>query len=95
MGINDTEYARDWLGYHNIKILQESGAAVMALQIPADCKFLNLDGTCSIYTNPNRPKICADFPVGKDPECPQNEKRGSLVDRTVIPGKTNEKHSNN
>lgn len=82
MGIDDKEYARLWLEYHGVKIVKESESAVMALQVPAKCQYLKEDGSCSIYTDPNRPQICADFPVGKDPVCPQNTK--NYVDKTRI-----------
>lgn len=56
------EDARRWVEYHGIKLRRQPSGAVFAY-ISARCRHLTEDGLCGVYGTPDRPQVCANWPL--------------------------------
>jgi Fe-S-cluster containining protein len=50
-----------WVRLHRIELVDVGGRALA--RIPFACSALNSDGRCSLYGKPERPQLCADYPM--------------------------------
>lgn len=65
------DYQR-WAELHGVAFVQRNG--VTWARLPLACQALTADGMCALHGQPERPRMCADFPLAPSdllelPEC--------------------------
>jgi len=60
------EYSRNpdikkWVELHGVKLVELDGGTFVMLTMP--CSALTEDGRCSLYGKPERPELCAHWPM--------------------------------
>lgn len=58
--LSDPDLA-NWVRLHRIELVEREGRVLA--RIPMACSALSGRGQCALYDQPERPQLCADFPL--------------------------------